>query len=71
MLIFISCKGTATAKRILKIMLITSNHNNMGNAKKKTVNHIPKPKLRVGQYLLLFDIRYYLKISLTCSKFLI
>ena len=35
MLISISCKGTATAKRILKIMLITSNHNNMGNAKKK------------------------------------
>ena len=37
--------------------------------KKKTGIHIPK--LRVGQYLFLFDIRYYFKISLTCSKFLI
>ena len=27
---------------------------------KKTVIHIPK--LRVGQYLLLFDVSYYLKI---------
>ena len=35
----------------------------------KTVIHIPK--LSVGQYLLLFDISYYLKISLICSKFLI
>ena len=34
---------------------------------KKTVTH----KLRVGQYLLLFYISYYLKISLICSKFLI
>ena len=32
---------------------------------KKNVTHIPQ--LRVGQYLLLFDISYYLKISLICS----
>ena len=49
-------------------MLIVSDHNNMCNVK-KTVIHIPK--LRVGQYLLLFDMSYYLKISLICSKFLI
>ena len=49
-------------------MLITSNYNTMGGAE-KTVIHIPK--LRVRQYLLLFDIRYCLKISLICSKFLI
>ena len=36
---------------------------------KKTVIHIPK--IRVGQYLLLFDISCYLKISLICTKFLI
>lgn len=42
-------------------MLITSNYENMGNAK-NTVIHILK--LRVAQYLLLFDIRYYLKNSL-------
>ena len=36
-----------------------SNYNNMCNVK-KTVIHIPK--LRVGQYLLLFDVSYYLKI---------
>ena len=47
-------------------MLIASNYN-MYNVK-KTVIHIPK--LRVGQYLLLFDINYYLKISPICSKFL-
>ena len=35
----------------------------------KTVIHIPK--LGVGQYLLLFDISYYLKTSLIYSKFLI
>ena len=46
-------------------MLITSNYNNMGNAK-KTVIHIPK--LRVIQ--LLFDICYYLKNSLMYNKFL-
>ena len=34
----------------------------------KTVIHIPK--LRVGQYLFLFDICYYLKVSLIYSKFL-
>ena len=39
----------------------------MCNVKKKTVTH----KLRVGQYLLLFYISYYLKVSLICSKFLI
>ena len=33
--------------------------------RKKTVIHIPK--LRVCQYLLLFNIRYYLKISLNIS----
>ena len=48
-------------------MLITSNYNIMCN-EKKTVIHIPK--LRVRQYLLLFDISCYLKISLICSKFL-
>ena len=42
-------------------MLITSNYENMGNAK-NTVIHILK--LRVAQYVLLFDIRYYLKNSL-------
>ena len=47
-------------------MLITINYNNMGNAKKTVIHN---PKLRIGQYLLLFDIRYYLKISLICSKF--
>ena len=35
----------------------------------KTVIHIPK--LRVGQYLLVFDISYYLKISQICGKFLL
>ena len=40
----------------------------MGNAK-KTVIRIPK--LRVGQYLLLFGIRYYFEISLIYSTFLI
>ena len=49
-------------------MLITSNYNSMGNTE-KTVIRIPK--LKVGQYLLLFDIRYFLKIPLICSKFLI
>ena len=49
-------------------MLITSNYNNIENAKKITV--IPISKLRVSQYLFLFDIRYYLKISLIYSKFL-
>ena len=39
----------------------------MGNAKKVLI-HIPK--LKVGQYLLLVDIRYCLKISLIYSKFL-
>ena len=42
-------------------MLITSNYENMGNAK-NTVIHILK--LRVAQYLLLLDIRYHLKNSL-------
>ena len=40
-------------------MLRTSNCDNMGNAKKAVI-HIPK--LRVRQYLFLFDIPYYLKI---------
>ena len=39
----------------------------MGNAK-KTVIHIPK--LRVGRYLFLFDVRQFLKISQIYSKFL-
>ena len=39
----------------------------MGNAKKTVIHN---PKLRVGQYLLLFDIRYYLKISMICRTFL-
>ena len=39
----------------------------MGNAKKKLI-HIPK--LRIGQYLLLCDLRYYLQISLIYSKFM-
>ena len=44
-------------------MLITNNYNDMGNAKK---NYNPNniSKLRFGQYFLLFDIFYYLKISL-------
>ena len=42
-------------------MLITSNYDNLGNAK-NTVIHILN--FRVAQYLLLFDIRYYLKNSL-------
>ena len=41
---------------MLKIILVASDYNNMGNAK-KTVKHIPK--LSVSKYLLLFDIRYY------------
>ena len=40
----------------------------MGNAQKFVI-HIPK--FRLGQNLFLFDINYYLKISLICSKFLI
>ena len=40
----------------------------MGNAKKKTKQTaIQIPKISVGQYLLLFDIRYFLKISLNIS----
>ena len=39
----------------------------MGNAK-RTVIHIPKAM--VGQHLLLFGVRYYLKISLIYSKLL-
>ena len=35
---------------------------------KKTVTHISKHK--ASQYLVLFNIRYYLKISLIYSKFL-
>ena len=54
MLILITRKKTAAAKR-------------MYNAKKPVI-HIPK--LRVAQYLLLFYISYYLKMSLICSKFL-
>ena len=46
-------------------MLITSNYNKMD----KAVIHVPK--LRVGQYLLSFVIRYYLNITLTFSKFFI
>ena len=38
----------------------------MGNTKK--LFHIPKQ--RVGQYLFLFDTRYYLKVSLIYCKFL-
>ena len=34
----------------------------------KTLIHISK--LRIGLYFFLFDIRYYLKISLGYSKFL-
>ena len=54
MLILITRKKTTAAKR-------------MYNAKKPVI-HIPK--LRVAQYLLLFYISYYLKMSLICSKFL-
>ena len=39
----------------------------MGNTK-KTVTDIPK--IKVGQYLFLFDIRYYLKVTLTYRKLL-
>ena len=35
-------------------MLIISNYDNMVNAKKKTVIHIPK--LRAAQYLFVLDI---------------
>ena len=49
-------KKTTAAKKMLKIILVASDYNNMGNAK-KTVKHIPK--LSVSKYLLLFDIRYY------------
>ena len=48
-------------------MLIISNYDKIGNAK-KNVTHIPK--LRAAQHLFVFDIRYYLKISLTYSKLL-
>ena len=37
-------------------------------AAKKTVVYLPK--LRVPQYLFVFDIRYYIKILLIYSKFL-
>ena len=40
----------------------------MGNAKKTVINI---PKLSVGQYLLIFDICYYLKTSLIYSRFFI
>ena len=40
----------------------------MGNAKKKKKKTVIQiPKISVGQYLLLFDIRYFLKISLNIS----
>ena len=42
-------------------MLITSNYNDMGNAK-KTIIHIPK--LGFCQYFILIDVLYYLKIPL-------
>ena len=47
-------------------MLITSYYGIKGNAK-KTVIHIPK--LRFTQYLFVFDISYYLKVSMIYSKF--
>ena len=47
-------------------MLIASNYNTKYNVEKPVI-HIPK--LRVGQYFLLFDMSYYLKITLICSKF--
>ena len=40
----------------------------MGNAKKTVINI---PKLRVGQYLLLFDICNHLKTSVIYSRFFI
>ena len=40
----------------------------MINSKKKAV--IPIPKLRIWQYLFLFDIRYCLKISVIFSEFM-
>ena len=55
MLIFITWKKTRAAKNA-KNNVNSSSYNNMGNAK-KAVKHIPK--LRVGKYWLLFDIRYY------------
>ena len=42
-------------------MLIISNYDSMDNAKKILIRVV---KFRVGQYLFLFDIRYYLKIPL-------
>ena len=42
-------KNTTSAKRMLKINVNTSNCDNMGYTK-KTVIHIPKPRVR--QYLL-------------------
>ena len=48
-------------------MLITISYEVIVNTN-KIVTHIPK--LRVGQCSFLFDIRYYLKISLIYSKFL-
>ena len=38
----------------------------MGNTKKSAIRI---PKVRVSQYLFLLAVRYYLKISLVCSKF--
>ena len=40
-------------------MLITSNYDDMENA--ETVSHIPS--FWVAQYLFIFDIDYYLKLS--------
>ena len=54
MIIFITWKKKqTTAKGMLKIMLIASIYNNMGNAE-KAVKHIPKIKFGRIRYLLLF-----------------
>ena len=39
-------------------------------SKEKSPFLFESPKFRTGQYLFLFHIRLYLKISLICSKFL-
>ena len=49
-------------------MLIISNYDGMDNAKKIVIRIA---KFRVGQYLFLFDIRYYWKIPLIYVYFLI
>ena len=60
-----SCKRTKAAKRILRTNVNDGKCDNMGNT-----NRTVSPTTRAGQYLFLFHVGYYLKISLIYNKFL-